>query len=137
MGGRIMKKFLVILLIFSTICLSSCNFDKAQVYGNEFCYALAENNEIAKEYLHPSSKLNEENFDKFIDKLEQFNQIDFSNGLEIINSSFVSLTYGVVWEAYKYEYTYEILINDKTIKMFCVIIDNVKGYGIYSFGIIE
>jgi len=137
MGVRIMKKLLILLLIFSTICLSSCNFDKARAYGNEFCYALAESNDVAKERLHPTSKLNGEAFEKYIAKLEQFNEIDFSEGLEIIDSSFTSSAWGVVWNGYKYEYTYEIFVSNKTIIMFCIILDDSQGYGIYSFGIIE
>ncbi len=137
MGTRIMKKFLVLLLIFSTICLSGCDFDKAETYGSEFCYALAKSNDVAKEYLHPASKLNGKEFEKFITKLEQFNEIDFSEGLEIIDSSFTSSALGVVWDGYKYEYTYEIFVSDKTIMIFCVILDDSEGYGIYSFGIIE
>lgn len=137
MGVRIMKKLLVLLLVFSTVCLSSCNFDKAQAYGNEFCYALAESDDVAKKYLHPASKLNGEEFEKFIAMLEQFNEIDFLEGLEIIDSSFTSSAWGVVWDGYKYEYTYEIFVSDKTIMMFCVILDDSQGYGIYSFGIIE
>ena len=137
MGVGIMKKFLVLLLIFSTICLSGCDFNKAETYGNKFCYALAKSNDAAKECLHPASKLNGEEFEKFITKLEQFNEIDFSEGLEIIDSSFTSAAWGVVWNGYKYEYTYELLMGEKTIMMFCVILDDGEGFGIYSFGIIE
>lgn len=132
-----MKKIIVFLLIFSTIFLLSCDFDKAQAYGNDFCYALAQSNDAAKEYLHPSSKLNGDRFENFVNKLEEFNEIDFSSGIEVKGSSFSASSYRYDVNGYHYEYIYEVTINGKTVKMFCIIIDDVHGYGIYSFGIIE
>ena len=84
-----MKKVVALLLIISSVFFSSCNFEKAQSFGNEFCYALSENVEEAKVFLHPDSKLNGEKFDKFIAQLEQFNEIDFSQDIEITSSSFI------------------------------------------------
>ena len=132
-----MKKALIFILVITSLFLVSCDFDKAQAYGNDFCTALLENNEVAKEFLHPNSKLNGEKFDEFIARLEKHNEIDFSQGGKTINSSWNSYSYGVVWEGYKYEYAYEMLVGDKTINMFVVIIDDSNGYGVYSFGIIE
>lgn len=114
------------------------NNDKSEKHVKDFCNALATSNEEAKKYIHPNSRLIGEKFDDFVAKLEEFNEIDFSSGIEIKECKIVSYTQlALLNGGDEYEYRCQLDVAGKTVKMFFIVSDNDEGYGIYSFGVIE
>ena len=112
--------------------------DKAETHVKDFCNALATSNEEAQKYIHPNSRLIGEKFDSFVAKLEEFNEIDFSSGIEIKECKIVSYTqFALLNGGDEYEYRCQLDVAGKTVKMFFIVSDNDEGYGIYSFGVIE
>ena len=112
--------------------------DKAEMCVKDFCNALVTSNDEAKKLIHPNSRLIGEKFDNFVAKLEEFNEIDFSSGIEIKECKIVSYTQlALLNGGDEYEYMCRLDVAGKIVKMFFIVSDNDEGYGIYSFGVIE
>lgn len=138
-----MKKILLVLICICLVNVSGCTLykelqagiEEATIIAEEFCFALAEDDSSnAKSYLSPNySAPNKEDFEKYVAKLEEFNGIDFSNGIQIIDRSDNG------WSGINGEYAYEIIFNtligEKEINLFFVVIKNENSYGIFSFGV--
>ncbi len=141
-----MKKIFILLLVICILPLASCTainelqegYDNAIVFAKNFCSLLVNDDfENAKECLHPSAAPNKDRLENFLAKLEETNEIDFSNGFEIKNTTFKGMAY--LHDAYigsEYDFQFDVSIDNKEITMFFVVVDNDIGYGIFYFGII-
>ena len=138
-----MKRVLIVVLCICTLLLSSCTLyqeivggiDGATTFAEEFCISLADDNfDNAKSYLCSDySAPSKEDFEKYIAKLEDFNKIDFSEGIKIINRS--DNGWSGVNGNYAYEIVFETLVGEKEVNLFFVVVKSDNNYGIFSFGI--
>lgn len=137
-----MNRVLVVIICLCTILLASCSLykdivegiDVATVFAEEFCLALTENSfENAKSYLCPYSAPSKEDFEKHIAKLEEFNDIDFSTGIQITNRS--DNGWSGINGKYAYEIIFDTLIGEKEITLFFIVIKGEATYEIFSFGV--
>ena len=142
-----MKKILIFVLLFSMLSLSGCamfkelraGMDDATTLIEEFCTALADDDlTAAQSKMHPESTPPKSELSAYVSKLEQNNNVDFSNGVAFKRRSSTSATYyDSQYDGSVYENTYEIVVGNKAVDVFFVVVKNDKGYGIYSFGIVE
>ncbi len=135
-----MKKLVAILLIFCALFFSSCDIqgsiDNAKVFSENFVKTLDDDLDNARIYLHPDFWPGEERLDAFINQLERANDIDFSDGVEIVNCEWRA--YGVYdgnYDGSLYKYSFELSVGEKLITMFVLVIENNKGYGVKYFGV--
>lgn len=139
------KKTIIVLIIsFSlSVCMTLMiiNFSKkinnSKEVAKEFCsYLVDDDIESAKKLLHPDGQIKQEELQNYIFKLEERNSIDFSNGLSFGKVIDYSHTYyDGAYNGSVHSFTYEIIIDGKTIEASFTIIDNHKGYGIDAFTI--
>lgn len=146
-----MKKILVIVLVVCMFNLAGCNiifgtlndlekeYDKSVDFAKQFCLTLSNDDfEASKEYLHPSSSPSKDGLSKFVSKMEETNEIDFSNGIEIKNVEFKRMgAYIPEYRGSIYNFTFELSVSNKVINMFFLVVDNDEGYGVFYFGVIE
>lgn len=144
-----MKRVLVILICICVLFITSCsltdkinnNFAKAIDLSEKFCLSLETNDmEKAKEYLCPTySTPRKDDLEKYITKLETYNNIDFSQGVTITNST----QYGwwasnTLYYGYDvYEIVLDMLVDGKEISLFFKVAqsENDSMLSILSFGI--
>ena len=139
------KSTIIILIIalFLSVCITLLivNFIKkinnSKEFAKEFCsYLVDDDIESAKKLLHPDGQIKQEELQNYIFKLEERNSIDFSNGLSFGKVIDYSHTYyDGAYNGSVHNFTYEIIIDGKTIETTFTIIDNHNGYGIYNFTI--
>lgn len=140
-----MKKIVALCLILSMAFLGGCTIfqqlfaeaDKANNFVEEFCFTLAYDGiERAKEYLHPEWASTKGNLEDYVEKFENENGIDFSDGVAISRRFQESLTgYNSEYGGSVYKFGISIVIGDKMINMSFMVVDNDAGYGIYDFGL--
>ena len=142
-----MKRIIIVLLIFSMLCLFGCttfNNMYAEAYkgatlAENFCFALSDDDlNAAQEYLHPDSLLKGDALSSCLTDLEQNYSIDFSNGISFRNRD-IEKTY-ITPRDYEnnlkgkhYILVLDVLVDGKTIEISFDILNNEKGFGIYSF----
>ena len=86
-----MKKLIAIMLVIIIFSVAGCQcyeFNPTHAWGavsfaEDFCLALSEDIELAKEFLHPDSTPSKDNLSTFIEEIEQKNDILFSNGVAL------------------------------------------------------
>ena len=142
-----MKKILVIVLLFSMLSLSGCaifrelkaGMDEAATFAEDFCKDLAKDDLVAAQNkMHPDSTPGKNELSTYLANLEQINDIDFSNGVAFKRRIETSSTYyDSQYDGSVHQFTYEIVVGNKSVNCFFVIVSNDQGYGIYSFGILE
>ena len=140
-----MKKLFAVIILLCTIFLSSCGIlkelkagmDDAMILVENFCIALADDDlDGAKEYLHSNSTPSKDGLASFVLKLEQTNNIDFSDGVAFKRRTAAASTYyDSKYDGSVHEITYTMVISKKTIDFFFVVVSNDNGYGIYNFGV--
>ena len=142
-----MKRIIIVLLILSMLCLFGCTVfnnmyfeaNKGATLAENFCFALSDDDlNAAQEYLHPDSLLRGDVLSSCLTDLEQNNSIDFSNGISFINRD-IKKTY-ITPRDYEnnlmgkhYILVFDILVDGKTIELSFDVLNNEKGFGIYSF----
>ena len=144
-----MKRVLVILICICMLFTTSCsmtdkinnNFAEAIDLSKKFCLCLETNDmEKAKEYLCPTySTPMKDDLEKYITKLEIYNNIDFSQGVTITNSTqYGWWTSNTLYYGYDvYEIVLDMLIGEKEISLFFKIAqgEDDSMLGILSFGV--
>ena len=136
-----MKKILSILLCFCAFLSSGCakykltrsEINEAHAFAEKFCYTLQNDDiEKAKEYLCSDySAPPKEDFEKYLAKLESYNNIDFSEEIIIHDRSYNGCS--AVNAAH--ELIFEMLIGGKEISLFFLVLKVEDGYELFSFGI--
>lgn len=142
-----MRRTFLLLSVVCIIIFSSCtviqemqvDYDRSVEFAKEFCITLLNDDlEQAKEYLHPYSAPNKDRLTDFILKLEESNDISFSDGIEIKNTTFKKMAkFDNIYGGSVYSFQFDMSIGDKETTMFFEVVDNDIGYGIFYFGIIE
>lgn len=142
-----MKKVLLLFLVICILNLSGCvvmqemqeGYDNAVEYAKEFVDEFTKGNfEQAKIYLHPTSSPNKDRLESVVSKLEEMYGVDFNQELETKNVVWKGIAYyDNAFEGKFYDFQFEILIGEKMVNMFFVVVDNNIGYGIFYFGIVE
>ena len=139
-----MKKLTAILLVVVLFALnfSSCGMresaNEADIYSNNFILSLKDGGEYTLSFLHADFWPGEDRLDDFIAQLERANEIDFSDGVEIINCKWnMSALYDGKYNGRANRHTYELLVGGKTVHMFVVVVDHDVDYGVMYFGIYD
>lgn len=136
-----MKKLIALILILSTFYFVGCqwkriNFDYAREaisVAESFCLALSEDFELAKEYLHPDSTPSKDEFQKFIEEIEQENNIRFSNGVALKEREGVRFELGTYESpVYEYKFACEIVVGVKTMTLSFVVRKETNHYSIMN-----
>lgn len=140
-----MKRILLVMFCILAVTLSGCSipgkftdeFDYAMAFAEDFCVALANDDiEKAKEYLYPTySTPKKEDLNQYIEKIEEFNEIDFSEGITITNRTTNGWTMGGVYPGTTYYFVLEMLVGKVEVKLFFKVTKIESEYGIFSFGI--
>lgn len=135
-----MKKLLILLICLCTLLFSGCviyeqgqaNIKAAGDLAEEFCLALAnEDIEKAKQYLTTSSAPSKEYLEKHLTTIENYYDIDFSDGIIINERVYRSRTNMNA----AYEFDFNLLVGEKNIDMFFTVIKTGDKYEIFSFGV--
>ena len=138
-----MKKLIAILLVaLFALNLSSCvmleSANDASFYSIKFILSLKDGGDATRSFLHTDSWPGEERLDDFIAQLERANEIDFSNGVEIVDSEWNMSALGDGdYNGRVNRHTYELLVSEKTVYMYVVVVDNDVDYGVMYFGIYD
>ena len=138
-----MKKLIAILLVaLFALNLSSCGMlesaNDASFYSINFILSLKDGGDATRSFLHTDSWPGEERLEDFITQLERASKIDFSNGVEIIDSKWnMSALYDGTYNGRANRHTYELLVGGKNVHMFVVVVDNDVDYGVMYFGIYD
>lgn len=137
-----MKKLIVLILIIFVFALSGCGMSEsaseAKLYGNNFILSLIDGGENTISFLHTNHWPGQERVDDFISQLERANEIDFSDGVEIVDCEWnMSALHSSSFNGRANQYTYELLVSGKTVYMFVVVVDNDVDYGVMYFGIYD
>lgn len=134
-----MKKSIVFLLILCLVYLTGCQFPginfknirESISIAEDFCLALSEDIELAKEYLHPDSSPSKDQLQAFIEEIEQQQNVRFSDGVALKDRD------GVVMEAdiydpsiCRYSFVCEIVVGTKAIKLSFTLRKDDSGYSI-------
>lgn len=140
-----MKKLLILVITVFMLTLSSCDVINeltegardANTLAQDFCECIANEDYITvRDYMHPDSTPNKYVLQSYIIKLEENNNIDFSNGIAFKRrENFSSAYYDSSYGGTVHEFTYKVVVGNVLVNMFFVIVKNDNGYGIYSFGI--
>jgi hypothetical protein len=136
---------MAIIWVFVVISLGGCTIfqqlradaQEANEYAEEFCFAFSfDDIEIAKEYLHPDWISINGDLENYLEKFENVNGIDFSNGVSIKRRFWEEATgYHSQYDGSIYRFGITVVVGDKTLNMYFVVVDNNKGYGLYDFGL--
>lgn len=140
-----MKKLIAIILLLTTVFLFSCSTidqvhskaAKANELAEQFCFALSfDDIEKAKEYLHPDLRFKKGNLENYLKEFEADNDIDFSNGVAIkTRFSERIVIYDSRYNGDVYTVGIKMVIGNKVLKLYFIIVDNDKGYGLHDFGL--
>lgn len=138
-----MRKLLILLLLLAFF-VSGCSIEDREMWlvnkqkaismAEKFCFAIAYDDiNGAKDYLHPDSPLHD-NLPVFISEIEQDGGFDFSDGVAIMDRELgEGTTYDSTYKGGVHAFTLEVVVNGKTHKLSFEVVDNEKGFGIFSF----
>ena len=136
-----MRKFIAVILSICacSTCLFGCHFlnldtedaIEAISFAEEFCLALGEDIELAKEYLASDSTSSKENLPKFIEDIEFKNDIHFSDGVSLKDRNGVEITWDSLGSSVcTYKFSCEIVVGIRVIDLSFAVIKNENGYSI-------
>lgn len=136
-----MKKLIAVLLIICTLTLSGCgireSIDNAKIYSDDFVKSLADVEKM-KSLLHVDYWLEGEEVNQLIAQIEKTNDIDFSNGVEIVDCNWNSWTgFDGIHNGSVHQHTYKLEVSGKVVTMFVIVVDNNVDYGVMYFGIYD
>jgi len=134
-----MKKLIAFPLIFCMLCLSGCYLFKidfvdarrAISFAEEFCLALGEDIELAKEYLSSDASPSKDNLQDFIEEIELENDVSFSDGVALKDRD--GFTFNL--EPYDspvctYKFSCEIVVGNSVINLLFAVRSDENGYSI-------
>lgn len=134
-----MRKLIAFPLIFCMLCLSGCYLYKidlvdargAASFAEEFCLALVEDIELAKEYLSSDSTPSKDNLQDFIEEIELENDVSFSNGVALKNRD----GFAFHFESYDsplctYEFSCDIVVGNSVVNLLFAVEKDENGYSI-------
>ena len=135
---RLVSFLLVSLTVLSLFLFSSCiPVDSGKATVEEFYTALGNDDfEKAATFIHPVKNTDTEELRRSIATLEDMHDIDFSDGIEFLQtlgvntSSFLNIPKGVTKTL---NLTYLISISKKEFTLYVEIVEDPDGYGITSF----
>lgn len=141
-----MKKLIVFILLFSYLfCMTSClnvtnlfdtmrGMSKAYHLAEDFLYALeAEDYNKVLDTLHPDCELANTDIEKYISTIEEELEIDFSQGMYIIDGHTTPYRGKDFEKAFDTEIVFAI--NNTAYSLSVLIVDTEDGFGIYSITI--
>ena len=144
-----MKRFIAILIVLCIACLTGCSqiknyFDNityeremARVEVEDFLFLLGNDVEAAKVYLHPNFYADKGGFDAFVEDFEKEYNTNILDGIAIIQpigSSSGSVAYLTSDYTYsRIEFSYDLVIGIKPIRIYIQIREDEYGKGIYIF----
>ena len=140
---KILSITLCLILCLCIFALTGCgryiqivkNMDGAAEFAKEFCVTLSdEDTEKAKQYLCDEYSVpSKDDFERYILKLETYNEIDFSKGITILSCT--KNGWSTVSRKYTYEIICDVLVGEKEIALFFEVSHSENGYEIFSFGV--
>ena len=134
-----MKKLIAILLIFCMLFFSGCYLFKIDLvdareavsFAEEFCLALGEDIELAKEYLSSDSTPSKDNLQDFIKEIELENNVCFSDGVVLKDRdgfTFNPKPYDSLVCTYKFGC--ELVIGNSVVNLLFAVRKDENGYSI-------
>lgn len=139
--NKIVKLFLILMLIISLFTLTGCKFfseSKTKTTNTliEFLNYLKEDNiEEASKLFHPDSEIFN-TLNRTLISIEQTNNISFKDDIVIGDCIDFEITgYNGKYKGQTCALTFNATTNGKTIKIYIFTVDNKNGYGIYDFDI--
>lgn len=141
---KFLNKLFSLITILATLLLSSCSIlkelksgmNEAFVLVENFCLALEDSIDSAKEYLHLDSTPQKEELLFYVTDIELRNNFDFSDGVTFKRRIAISSAYyDSAYDGSVHEVTYQVIVGIVMVDLFFTVFDNDKGYGIYNFGI--
>lgn len=136
-----MKRFISLLLVLFILTLSSCGVpeivDEARGYSERFILSLDEDLEKTMSFMHPDFWPGADRFDEYLGQLERAGEIDFSDGIEVLNGKFNSLGMELEVGGTYYTHIYEIVVSNKTLHMYVTVVNDGDDYGVYYFGLLD
>lgn len=144
-----MKKVYIFLLIISCLlCTTSCELmtellntaygmRQAAYLTRDFWNAIGEGSiDEAESMIHPNSALSGDELENYLSTLENEYDMDFSDNLWVLDDSHTMISAD---ERFKRAYVTEcvIVINDTSYTVTMLTLDDERGFGIYSFEIVE
>lgn len=139
-----MKKFLSLALVltFSLILLSSCNFIKdtqaADLMLKDFVSALVNKDyEGASAYIHPDVNINANDLKAMVEDMEATWQMNLSSGVEYVELTQMYTNYSATvipkTEQTTYKIGYKVLIDGRKFDLNAVVFKSGDVMGIYTF----
>lgn len=134
-----MKKLIATILILSIASLSGCYLFKIDLvdargavsFAEEFCLALGEDIELAKEYLSSDSTPSKDNLQDFIEEIELENDVSFSDGVALKNRDGFSFHFESYYSPVcAYEFGCEIVVGNSVVNLLFVVEKEQNGYSI-------
>ena len=136
-----MKRFISLLLVLFILTLSSCGVpeivDKAKDHSERFILSLSGDLEETVSFMHPDFWPGADRFAEYLGQLERAGEIDFSDGVEILNCEFNSLGVEMEIDGTYYTHICEIAVSGKTLHMYVTVIDDGNDYGVFYFGLFD
>lgn len=144
-----MKKVCILILIISCLlCTTSCEsmnellhtvhgMRQAAYLARDFWNAIGEGSiDEAKSMIHPDSALCGDELENYLSTLENEYDMDFSDDLWVLDDSHTMISAD---ERFERAYVTEcvIVINDTSYTVTMLTLYDERGFGIYSFTIIE
>ena len=134
-----MKKLIATILILSIASLSGCYLFKIDLvdargavsFAEEFCLALGEDIELAKEYLSSDSTPSKDNLQDFIKEIELENNVCFSDGVVLRDRdgfTFNPKQYDPLVCTYKFGC--ELVIGNSVVNLLFAVRKDENGYSI-------
>lgn len=134
-----MKKLISIILVMVMFALSGCQWHKMNLthtweavsIAEDFCLDLAEDLELAQEYLHHDSTPNSNDFYAFIEELERENGILFSDGVALKGIKGFAYDLGPQGSSIcTYKFSIEIVVGIRPIHLTFHVRKDDNGYSI-------
>ena len=131
------KLFCLLAIVVLTLSLSACSGgidgDTAREHVNDFFGAVKEDDyEKAETFLHPERS---KDIGEFFEKIEQEEEIDFSNIKSIKYTGFTSSFYDSSIDGSAYTLNAVLTVGSKQVEAEVEIVQNDKGFGIYNLDI--
>lgn len=142
------KVYIFLLLISCLLCATSCEpmteflntaygMRQAAFLTRDFWNAIGEGSiDEAESMLHPDSTLCGDELKNYLSTLEKEYDMDFSDNLWVLDDSHTMISAD---KKFKRAYVTDcvVVINDTSYFVSMLTLDDERGFGIYSFGIIE
>lgn len=143
-----MKRLIAILLVVCIACLAGCSvkdhFDNivyerkmARAEVEDFLFLVGNDIEAAKKYLHPNFYADKGGFDAFVEDFEKEHNANILDGIAIMErggaSSGHSYYPSIDYLYSRIEFSYDLVIGVKSIRIFIQIREDEYGRGIYIF----